>query len=61
MLAVSWLYPGKEVRIDCPCLDCGEPIQVRMRDGEIIGSSPEEIVAHSKLPFSKWREDMAET
>ena len=61
MLAVSWLYPGMDVQIDCPCLDCGEPIQVRLRDGEITGSSPDSIVAHSKLPFSGWRNDMPET
>ena len=61
MLAVSWLYPGHEVQIDCPCLDCGEPIQVRMRDGTITGSSPDGIVAHSKLPLSKWRNDQPET
>lgn len=59
MLAVSWLYPGKEVQIDCPCLDCGEPIQVRMRDGEILSSSPDGIVAHAKLPPSEWRINLA--
>ena len=52
MLAVSWLYPGKEVQIDCPCLDCGEPIQVRMRDGEITGSSPDGIVALEAAVFA---------
>ena len=35
MLAVRWLFPGSEVRIDTRCLDCGEPILIRMRDEEI--------------------------
>jgi hypothetical protein len=37
VLAVRWLFPGKEVRIDTVCLDCGEPIVVRMLDEEIRG------------------------
>jgi hypothetical protein len=58
-LAVSWLYPGKQVQIDCPCLDCNEPIRVRMRDGEILEDSPPTIVGHVNVPFSRWRENMA--
>jgi hypothetical protein len=57
-LAVSWLYPGKQVQIDCPCLDCNEPIRVRMRDGEILEASPATIVGHVNVPFSRWGADM---
>ena len=45
VLAVRWLFPGKEVRIDTVCLDCGEPIIVRMRDEEILEIDPPSAVA----------------
>ena len=33
-LAIGWLFPGREVRIDCPCLDCGEdPTELQARQG----------------------------
>ncbi len=56
MLAVRWLFPGTEVRIDARCLDCGEPIRVRMRDEEILEASPPTIVGHMNVPVAKWGE-----
>jgi hypothetical protein len=50
---VRWLFPGTEVRIDSPCLDCGEPIVVRMRDEEILEVDPPTTVGHMNLPLSK--------
>jgi len=50
---VRWLFPGKEVRIDAPCLDCGEPIVVRMRDEEILEVDPPETVGHTVTSFMK--------
>jgi len=47
------------VQIDCPCLDCNEPMRVRMRDGEILEASPPTIVGHVNVPFSRWRDDFA--
>ncbi len=58
-LAVSWLFPGKEVGIECPCLDCGEAITVRMRDGELLGLEPSTAVGHANLPAWRWRENWA--
>jgi hypothetical protein len=58
-LAVSWLYPGKTVEIDAPCLDCGEPIHVEMKDGKLVGSEPEGIVGHVSVPFPEWMAKMA--
>jgi hypothetical protein len=54
-LAVSWLFPGREVRIDSLCPDCGEPISVAMTGGELVSISPGSVVAHINLPVSKWR------
>jgi hypothetical protein len=56
VLAVRWLFPGTEIRIDTRCLDCGEPMLVRMRDEEILEASPPSIVGHMNVPVSKWGE-----
>jgi len=53
VLAVRWLFPGTEVRIDTLCLDCGEPILIRMRDEEILEVDPPTIVGHMNVPLSK--------
>lgn len=37
---MRWLFPNKEVRIDTRCLDCAEPILIRMRDEEILEANP---------------------
>ena len=43
---MRWLFPGKEVHIDTVCLDCGEPIVVRMLDEEILEIDPPTSVAY---------------
>ena len=53
MLAVRWLLPDTEVRIDTGCLDCGESILVRMRDEEILEVDPPTAVGHMNVSFSK--------
>ena len=53
MLAVRWLFPGTEIRIDTRCLDFGEPILVRMRDEEILEVNPPTTVGHMNIPFAK--------
>jgi hypothetical protein len=49
-LAVSWLFPGREVRIDAPCLCCGEPMALRMRDGIVLDADPATLVGHINHP-----------
>jgi hypothetical protein len=53
-LAVCWLFPGKVVRIDAPCLDCGLPVQIEIQDGRIVKAVPEETLGYVAVPFSKW-------
>ena len=53
MLAVRWLFPGTEIRIDTRCLDCGQPILVRMRDEDILEVSPTTTVGHMNIPLAK--------
>lgn len=49
-LAARWLFPGKLVRIDAPCLDCGEPLSMEMRDQEILSVDPPTMVGYSHSP-----------
>jgi hypothetical protein len=37
---VRWLFPGKTVRVDAPCLDCGQSIAIEMRDEAVLSSDP---------------------
>ncbi len=60
-LAISWLFPGREVRVAAACLDCGEPLVVRMRDGVVMEAVPETIVGHVNLPLRHWRDSWPAT
>ncbi len=53
MLAVRWLLPGEEVKINTRCLDCGQPIQIRLSDEKILEINPETTVGHMNIPFAK--------
>jgi hypothetical protein len=53
VLAVRWLFPGTEISIDTSCLDCGQPIRVRMRDEEILEVNPPTTVGHMNIQFAK--------
>jgi hypothetical protein len=56
-LAVSWLFPGKEVRIETRCLDCAAPFSLRMHDGELLAADPDSVVGHSNVPLSRAAEN----
>jgi hypothetical protein len=56
-IALSWMFPGKAVRIDAPCLDCGEPLRIVVRDGVVEARDPETIVGYAALPFALWSKD----
>jgi hypothetical protein len=45
--AIRWLVPGSTVRIEAPCLCCGEPIVVKMCDEEIISVDPADVVGYT--------------
>jgi hypothetical protein len=46
-LAVRWLFPGKLVRIDAPCLDCGDPIALEMRDEAVTLVEPADMTGYT--------------
>ena len=51
-LAVTWVVPDREVRIDSFCLDCAETVTVIQRNGEVVDVDPVEAVGHMNEPFS---------
>jgi len=46
------------VQIEAPCLDCGLPVRVKIRDGQILRADPEGIKAYVAVPFWKWMENI---
>ena len=53
--SVTWLFPGQTVRVEAPCLDCGDPLVIEMRDGEFMRVTPPEIVGHLNYGFGPSR------
>jgi hypothetical protein len=53
--SATWLFPGETVRIDAPCLDCGDPVTVEMRDGAITWVDPPGVVGHLNYGFGASR------
>ena len=53
-LAPTWMFPGRRVTVDAPCLDCGAPLRVEIVDGEIKNADPAEIHFYVDLPIKKW-------
>lgn len=45
--AIRWLVPGRRVRIEAPCLCCGEPIVVEMDDASISTVDPPDTVGYT--------------
>ena len=50
-LAVTWLFPGQVVRVDAPCLDCGQPMILEMEDGRFLRVEPPGIIGHLNQPW----------
>jgi hypothetical protein len=57
-LATTWVFPGQRVAIDAPCLECGEPVHVEVRDGVIERADPREIAFYVDVPVRKWYGDL---
>ncbi len=43
-LIMSLLFPGKELRIEAKCLDCGDHVVVRTKDDQVLEVAPETAV-----------------
>ena|SRR5262245_45928051 len=53
--SVTWLFPGQTVRVEAPCLDCGDPMVIEMRDGEFQRVDPPGIIGHLNYGFGPSR------
>jgi hypothetical protein len=51
-LAACWLFPGRTIRIEAPCLDCADPIVVELRDGRLEVVDPPTVIGHCNSPWS---------
>ncbi len=57
-LAVCWLFPGKTITVDAPCLDCGEPMRIQVKDGVIESEEPGGIYGYIDIPPKDWRKNL---
>jgi hypothetical protein len=57
-VAISWLFPGKTVEVEAPCLSSGDPLRVAMRDGVIEREDPADLCLYFNIPFRKWRDNL---
>mgnify|MGYP001811890954 FL=1 len=46
-LAIRWLFAGRLVRIEAPCLCCGDPMALEMTDETIATVEPETMVGYT--------------
>jgi hypothetical protein len=53
--SVTWLFPGATVRVEAPCLDCGDPVVVEMRNGRLVTVDPPGVVGHLNWGFGPSR------
>ena len=60
-LAACWAFPGRPVDVAAPCLDCGEPIEVTVRDGRIERAAPVSTCFYVSLPVREWRVNLPYT
>ncbi|HVO66517.1 MAG TPA: hypothetical protein VMT12_08550 [Syntrophales bacterium] len=44
--------------MDFPCLDCGEPLRVVIRDGTVLNDEALRYKAYVSVPFWKWFENL---
>ncbi len=54
-----WLFPGKTVRIDTSCLDCGNGMVLEVRDGKVLSAQPEGIIGTANYGFALPSEQFA--
>ena len=47
-LACRWLFPGRTVTVDAPCLLGGDPLRIVMRDEEITSIDPPTMVGYTR-------------
>ena len=54
-MSMRFVFPGRDVRVESACLDCGESVVVRMKDEDILDVTPDTAVGHFNPPFNPER------
>ena len=57
-LAITYMFPGRTVAVEAHCRDCGDPIRIEMKDGEVLSQEPEGLLIHLGVPVARWFEDL---
>ncbi len=57
VMGLSFVFPGKEVAVNTTCALSGEPIEIRQKDGKLLGQNPTTTRLHVGLPLRKWPTD----
>ena len=60
-LAACWAFPGRTVDIKAPCLDCGQSLEVAVRDGRIERAAPSTTRFYVSVPVREWRANIVYT
>lgn len=60
-IAASFAFPGRTVTVDTTCLDCGEPLRIAARDGQVVTEEPRGIVGYVDVPVREWRTNLPYT
>ncbi len=47
------------MRVDAPCLDCGEPIAIEMKDDQLLSAQPDGLVGYAYRQFGGSAQDPA--
>jgi len=53
--SVTWLFPDATVRVEAPCLDCGDTVVVEMRNGRLLTVEPPGVVGPLNYGFGPSR------
>lgn len=46
-LAFRWIFPGEHIRVEAPCLDCGDAMVVEMEGEELTVVDPPTLVGYT--------------
>lgn len=60
-IPASFMFPGTAITVDATCLDCGDPLQLRVRDGVVESEQPRGVVGYVDVPTREWRANLAYT
>ncbi len=52
---------GEEAKVESYCHHCAEPIEILLRDGKVVSSSPKEPLIFLSVPVARWYDNLINT